>query len=264
MHLSIERGRAPGPGSFGAVRLLEGTQTTFLMTAYVSPVRRRGAFKAGGRGFDLQFTMDYSQYPTTHQVLVQGASHDTVFSGTFDPRTSHFQIGDGPLPCAGSITTEFNAFAPQFAEISAYASELRKPFEAIIHHTIHNSDWGNIGQAACWGFATMGAAASTFFIGGATELNKVNVSVVNGLWAAAAQFCSLTWDSLHENPGGTWTPDTKPDASAPTGDTPDMGVSDGDPWGSPPGGSAENPTLDGGDGGDSRASHGSNWIAPKL
>jgi hypothetical protein len=104
-----------------------------------------------GKKSELHF--DFSRYNATHDVFVTGSNDGAKVSGVFDPRTNKWSGDNVSMEALLTRTTvaRLEKMIPVFEEAKKTFDGLRKPFEPVIQQTIHNSFWGSVGRAACWG-----------------------------------------------------------------------------------------------------------------
>jgi len=195
LHFTLEKGvveekrsarEARGKKStFATLSCYQDGSNYLTLTASVSVELEQASFRAEGEGVQMQWTMDFSEYDSTHKASVSGRINSEEVSGTFDPRTNKATVALGLdywLP--EDSVRRLAYFTPTFEEVRAFYQAQGKPFEEIVNRTIQHSIWGTLGRAACWGIAGAGAAMACGATAGA------GCVVAAGLWGAAASICS--------------------------------------------------------------------------
>jgi hypothetical protein len=148
-------------------------------------------FEANSRELQMSFAIDFTDYDSTHKGIVTGNVNGNDLKGTLDPQKNKCTVNldlDYWLP--DEVRHNLDYFTPIFQKMQSHYKDKSKQYQKKIDNTIHHSIWGVLGRAACWGFASMGTAASCIVTAG------IGCPVAAGVFGAAASVCSDAWTDM--------------------------------------------------------------------
>jgi hypothetical protein len=185
--LTVERAGTEETGAECGVRIRSNDELLTHAVAKIDPLGELASFEIVAGESRVSWMTDFTAYDENHLVLVSGEVNGFGLAGVMDPRSGassvQLTLEDWIEPAA---LARLHRFAPIFREMDLGAREKRAEFEDLISHTIHNSRWGTIGRAACWGLGAIAAGVSCMAVPG------IGCVVALGLFAGASSVASDT------------------------------------------------------------------------
>lgn len=133
----------------------------------------------------IDWVVDASSYEENHLAVISGEAGGAPLAGVLDPRTGASTVQVTLEDWLDSTAVaQLSHFGPVFQEMVIRGTAERAEFDELIRQTIHNSRWGTIGRAACWGLGGLGVAVCS------TATAGVGFLAASAAFAAASSVCS--------------------------------------------------------------------------
>jgi hypothetical protein len=178
------KGNKENKASYGTVTISRDKASLLKVTATLDPAAQRVGLRADGDGVAVNWTIDFAGAETTQRGVISGQANKKEIKGEFDMRSGKPNVDlalSNWLPAA----TEEDV-RPLLPALDELAGQLKT--HAAEHEATKKGGWSSVGHAACWGFASMGAAASCVVTAG------VGCPLAAGAFGAAAAYCADQYD----------------------------------------------------------------------
>jgi len=191
--LRVEKGGAERPHlgagaaktAYGTVKVAGANGAIVQVTATVCLPKQTVGLEAKGEGLDLAWTIDFSNYEATNRGVMTGSLNGRSFKIDVDPHAMA-KAGDlkslNWLPVA--LDNQIKPLLPALQQMAGDFEAKAAPHKPSLERALSKNAWSTVGHAACWGFASMGAAAGCVASAGA------GCALAAGAFGAAASYCS--------------------------------------------------------------------------
>jgi hypothetical protein len=191
--LRVDKGAAERPvegakaakAAYGTVKVAGSDGIVVQVTATVCLPKQTVGLEAKGEGLDLKWTIDFSNYEATNRGVMSGSLNGRPFTVQVDP---HAMASAADLKSLNwlpaALDNQIKPLLPALQQMASDFDAKARPHKAVLDRALSKSTWSTVGHAACWGFASMGAAAGCVASAGA------GCALAAGAFGAAASYCS--------------------------------------------------------------------------